>query len=716
MDHQLVKLRAGADHMLPDYYVDRLYAAFLGMNIGIRLGAPIEPQVWDFHRIEQVFGDIRDYTKKYQTFAADDDANGPVFFIRALYDDAVNRELTAEDVGKAWLNYTREGVGMFWWGGINVSTEHTAYVNLQNGISAPKSGSIEMNGLEIAEQIGGQIFIDSWGLLFPGNVEKAAEYAEKAASVSHDGNGVYGARFMAACIAKAFDTTDINEVIAAGLSVIPTESTYAKVVHAVQDFHSKQPDDFRACRIYLEEEWGYDKYGGICHIIPNSGVCVLAMLYGAGNYARTIEIACMCGWDTDCNAGNVGTILGVMAGIEAIPHHYREPINDFIVASSVSGYLNIVDFSTFSKELALLGYRLAGQKPPQRLVDTTKFGEVFYNFDLPGSTHAIRTSNPFKTPVVRHSDNVTYESRGSLEIVFDRIARSDHSKIFYKPFYRREEFNDEKYKPTFSPQAYSGQTVKLIVYVDQWEGEPITLTPYVRNTYTKEDVRLAPVQPVNGQWNLIEFEIPNTSGAVIDEIGWVLESESDLVHRAIGSLYIGLMHIYGNASYDIDFAKQYVEFTSITPFSQHKGNWKLQEGQLNYNTETVCSTFSGNYYSRNYEVSTELTPLSGSQHGIIVRAEGIMRHYWLGFDGENKVSLVKQDFGKTTLATAPFEWSLQKTYQMRVVVEDKQITLFMNDEQVLTVTDDRYAFGMYGFGSLSAGEANIGTVHVIVNE
>ena len=347
--------------MIPKQYVETVYAGFIGMNIGIRLGAPIEPVAWTYERIRDVYGDIRDYVKPYTTFAADDDANGPVFFIRALYDDATDRELEPEDVGKAWLNYAREGIGMFWWGGEDISTEHRAYVNLRKGIPAPRSGSIEVNGTEMAEQIGGQIFIDSWGLLFPGQAEKAADYAEKAASVSHDGNGLYGARFMAACIAKAFDASSMDEIIAEGLRMIPDDSTYARVVHAVMDFHREQPSDFRACRQYLEDHWGYDKYTGVCHIIPNAGVCVLALLYGEGDFARTVEIASMCGWDTDCNAGNVGTILGVYRGLAGIPEHYRKPINDFIVASSVSGYLNLVDFPTFAKELALLGYRLNGE-------------------------------------------------------------------------------------------------------------------------------------------------------------------------------------------------------------------------------------------------------------------------------------------------------------------------------------------------------------------
>ncbi|MHA6482158.1 ADP-ribosylglycohydrolase family protein [Paenibacillus sp. strain BS8-2] len=699
--------------MIPEKYVETIYAGFLGMNIGIRLGAPIEPEVWSHDRIREVYGDIRTYVKDYKTFSADDDANGPIFFVRALYDDAVNRELTPDDVGKAWLNYAREGMGMFWWGGENVSTEHTAYLNLQRGIPAPRSGSIEVNGLIMAEQIGGQIFIDSWGLLFPGNMERAADYAEKAASVSHDGNGLYGARFMAACIAKAFETQSVDEVIAAGLSVIPQDCTYAKVVHAVVDFHRENPDDFRACWYYLDENWGYDKYTGVCHIIPNAGVCVLSMLYGAGDFARTVEIASMCGWDTDCNAGNVGTILGVMVGLDGISAHYRKPVNDFIVASSVSGYLNHVDFPTFAKELALLGYRVNGEKAPDDLVSRVKQGEVYFDFDLPGSTHGFRTSNTFKTPVMRHSANHTSGSRGALEVVFDRLVAGDSSKLFMKPFLRREEFNDEKYKPSFALLAAAGQQVRAKFYLDQWEGQPLRLTPYVRNTHTKEEITLEAVTPVNGGWTETVFTIPDTDGALIDELGWVIESDSPLVGRAIGSLYLGRFHITGAAEYSIDFAKQYKEFGSITPFSQHRGQWELMDGALHYTSETDCSAYSGNYYARRIVVEATLSPVTGDTHGIITRAEGIKRHYWAGFDGEGKVSFVRQDFGIERLASANFDWKHGESYRLKLVAEGDTFVLYVNGKSILTYKDTRFASGMFGFGSLGQAENIIRDVRVV---
>ena len=94
--------------------LERIYAGFLGMNAGIRLGAPVEPGPWDFQRIAEFYGDIRGYVKNYQNFAADDDVNGPVYFLRGLLDNGVRNELTPQPVGEAWLNYARDGIGLYW--------------------------------------------------------------------------------------------------------------------------------------------------------------------------------------------------------------------------------------------------------------------------------------------------------------------------------------------------------------------------------------------------------------------------------------------------------------------------------------------------------------------------------------------------------------------------------------------------------------------------
>lgn len=699
--------------MIQPNYLEKVYSGYLGMNIGIRLGAPVEPTIWSYERIKNTYGDITDYVKEFKNFAADDDANGPYYFLRALYDDAKDRDVTPQDVARAWLNYAREGVGMFWWGGYGVSTEHTAFTNLKNGIEAPQSGSIEQNGHIIAEQIGGQIFIDTWGLVNPGNPQKAADFGEAAARVSHDGEGVLGARFFCAAIAQAFVTSDINEIIEVGLAQIPEDSTYAKVARAVLDFHAEHPDDFRACRDMLERDWGYDKYKGVCHIIPNAGICILAMIYGQGDLSRTVEIATMCGWDTDCNAGNVGTVLGVAVGIEGVADKYRKPINDGIVMSGISGYLNILDIPTYAKELAILGYRLAGQECPQELLDSFVEDEVYFDFELPGSTHNIRVSDPFFCNV-KHSTEKAYKGTGSLEVVFDRMLRGEQCKIFYKPFYTRDDFSDERYSPTFAPRAYSGQTVSMKIYLDQWtDGETMGIAPYVRFSSTQEDVLQGYIKLVNDEWIDVEFVIPETNGDLIDEVGIVLESYNPRKPRSLGRIFIDEFRIFGKASYEIDFTKQRVDFGCVTPFAHNHGAWSIVDDAMYVMTAEPCEAYSGNYFATDYSVSMNVNPQSGYSHLVAVRAQGAMRGYHLGFDGENEVALYLNDFGFKKLASSEYDWSHDQDYEFKVTAQGNKLTLEVNGEKVLEHEDDTYSYGMYGMSTVAAARAYYKDVKVL---
>jgi hypothetical protein len=143
---------------------------------------------------------------------------------------------------------------------------------------APLSGSAKLNGKVISEQIGGQIFSDIWGLVLPNDPQAAADLAEKAASVSHDGEGINGGRFVAAMVSAAFSEKDPVKLIEAGLSVIPEDSEYAEVVRDMIRFHQEHPEDWHDARDYIEENWGYDKYPGIVHIIPNAAIIAVGFL------------------------------------------------------------------------------------------------------------------------------------------------------------------------------------------------------------------------------------------------------------------------------------------------------------------------------------------------------------------------------------------------------------------------------------------------------
>jgi len=691
---------------IPKNYLEKVYAGFLAKAIGVRLGAPVEPSFWTIDTIYNIYGDIRGYVKNFTNFAADDDTNGPIFFIRALEDYGLNREITAEDVGNTWLNYTSEAHGMFWWGGYGISTEHTAYLNLTNGIKAPMSGSIKQNGETLAEQIGGQIFIDSWGLVCPGNVKKAAEYAEKAASVAHDRNGIYGGMFIAACIARAFDTDNISEIIKDGLSVIPRDSEFARVNNAVINFHKKNPSDFRLCFRMLEADFGYDKYYGICHMIPNAGVVTLALLYGEGSISRSLEIATMCGWDTDCNAGNVGTIVGVAYGLEKIEEHYRKPINDMLIASSLAGSLNIVDIPTFCKFLAIHGYRLAGEKVPEKLQNSFKTRDIYYDFEIPGTTHGMRIGANRGSNHIVNTDETSFTGKRSLKLTLCDHRRGDAVKLFFKPYYRRKDFDDDRYMPFFSPQVYSGQKITVAFKTEKKQGSEILMSFYVRKSSSKKEVISKTIKLQNTDWQTLDWTIPDTGEESIDEIG--LKFENSQKDTFIGNIFVDNILVDGKGHQKVNFSKEIEEFGGVSPFTFNRGKWVLENGKMKVLCLNSAEAYTGNYYTENVEIKADICPENGLSHNIAFRVKGAMMGYHVGFNGKNKVQLLKNDHGFKVLAEKEFKWEHGKRYEFEVCAVDNKFTVKINGKAVIMAQDnakDYFKYGMYGYSLLQGGRA-----------
>ena len=157
-------------------YAERVYAGVLGKVIGVYLGRPFEG--WSYEMIQKRLGDIEYYVHDkldVPLIVTDDDIAGTFTFIRALEDHGTNPDISPKDIGDSWLNYLIKDRSVLWWGGLGQSTEHTAYLRLANGIDAPMSGSMAMNGQVVAEQIGAQIFIDGWAMVAPGDPDQAVK-------------------------------------------------------------------------------------------------------------------------------------------------------------------------------------------------------------------------------------------------------------------------------------------------------------------------------------------------------------------------------------------------------------------------------------------------------------------------------------------------------------------------------------------------------------
>ena len=174
----------------------------------------------------------------------------------------------------------------------------------------------------MAEQIGAQIFIDGWAMVSPGDPERAASLARRAGSVSHDGEAIYGAQCLAAMEAQAFVERDINCLIDTGLSVIPRDSIIARLIADLRDWHAKD-NDWRKTFHRIQDHYGYKDYVGGCHMVPNHALIILGLLYGQGDFQKSLMVCNTCGWDTDCNSGNLGCLLGIRNGLEAFRRRGR---------------------------------------------------------------------------------------------------------------------------------------------------------------------------------------------------------------------------------------------------------------------------------------------------------------------------------------------------------------------------------------------------------
>ncbi len=227
---------------LPQDYVERTYAGVLGKLIGVYLGRPFEQ--WIHERIDEVLGEINYFVHErfeLPLIVTDDDISGTFTFLRALPDHGNNRDISPEQIGNTWLNYIIEKRTILWWGGFGNSTEHTAYLRLKSGIAAPQSGSITLNTKTVAEQIGAQIFIDGWAMVAPGDPEFAVDLARRAASVSHDGEAIYGAQVIAAMESLAYVENDLDHLLDVAVSFIPLDSVIRRMIDDIRDWHSKYP-------------------------------------------------------------------------------------------------------------------------------------------------------------------------------------------------------------------------------------------------------------------------------------------------------------------------------------------------------------------------------------------------------------------------------------------------------------------------------------------
>ncbi|PZF81633.1 ADP-ribosylglycohydrolase family protein [Jiangella anatolica] len=250
----------------------------------------------------------------------DDDLNFPMLNLALLENHGAG--FTTDDVAESWLASLPAG-RVF-------TAERVAYRNLLLGHLPPATATVRN---PFRDWIGAQIRGDVFGWARPGDPAGAAELAWRDAVLSHTRNGVYGELFAAAACAASLVAATVDEVIDAGLSVVPATSRYAEAVRFARDTAAKQPD-WEAVVDAIEARYGHLHW---VHVLNNAALVVAALVHGGGDYDRSITAVVSGGWDTDSNGATVGSIVGALTGAAALPHRWTAPMRNR-VSTTLAGF------------------------------------------------------------------------------------------------------------------------------------------------------------------------------------------------------------------------------------------------------------------------------------------------------------------------------------------------------------------------------------------
>ncbi len=657
---------------LPADYDVRVYAGWLGKCIGVRFGAPLEG--WTYEEIRDNLGALDGYLNEApgKIFKPDDDTALPMILIRALEDYGASPALSAEQIGQTWLNYLGDQQGTLWWGGYGISTEHTAYLNLVHGVPAPQSGSIALNGAALAEQIGGQIFSDIWGLVAPDNPALAADLAERAASVSHDGDGIYGGRFIAALVSLAFSERDPVALIEDGLAFVPEGSEYSRVIRAMLDFYRANPADWHAAFAHLKAEFGYDRYPGMVHIIPNAGVVALGLLYGEGDFSRAIQITNMAGWDTDCNVGNVGAIMGVAVGLPGIDWRWREPMNDLLIAASIIGTRNILTIPQCADLFCRLGRQIAGETPAPALR---------YHFRYPGSTGNFQAEG-VRGRVIELRQSTRADAAGTLQASIRKLNKKGEIRLFTRTYYRPGELSGNYYGATFTPLIHPGQTITAEVHVPEDAPDALQASLYACDAHTGDHHQATGTALQPGAWQTLTYTLPSLEGACLSEVGIVVRNLG--ANWEIGALHVRALDWGGTPDYRVDFRRERAEGGAISQWTKWRGYWRMEADRHYHGSGNgLCETYTGDITWADYRLEVQLVPEYGAYHNVNARVQGALRSYAAGLAPDGRFALYRKEGQEyREVASTPFAWQIGEAYTLTVDAHGADLQATIRSETV----------------------------------
>lgn len=300
---------------------DRLRGGWAGQMIGVSYGS-----IYEFKSNgKPITTPLRDWKPDFISNSINqDDIYVEMTFLKTLekHGPSASRRQAGEDF--------RDSKYRLW------HANMAARENLKQGIFPPESGHPRYN--PHADDIDFQIEADIFGLITPGMPKAGLKMADVFGSVMNYGDGLYGGRWVTAMYCQAYLEPEptpaaITRCVEAGLSAIPAESTYAKILRDVIAWHKANPTDWLKSWQAIEDKWAADDLCPDGYKRPfnidaklNGAYILMGLLYGEGDFHKTLEITTRCGQDADCNPSNAAGVLGTIYGFKRLPAVYTSGI------------------------------------------------------------------------------------------------------------------------------------------------------------------------------------------------------------------------------------------------------------------------------------------------------------------------------------------------------------------------------------------------------
>ena len=190
------------------------------------------------------------------------------------------------------------------------------------GIKPPYTGNGVLNPWANFN-ISGQFLCETFGLMSPGMPQTAARIGLNYTTVTIDNEPAQSTQLFTTMVSTAFIEKDMDRILNAGVQALDENSILRSIIRDIRLWHRTYPENWRETRKLLKDK--YTREGGNFRDTNghelNTGSIIAALLYGGGDFSESLKYAFNFGWDADCNAATVGTIVGVNWGYRKMMSH-----------------------------------------------------------------------------------------------------------------------------------------------------------------------------------------------------------------------------------------------------------------------------------------------------------------------------------------------------------------------------------------------------------